>query len=199
MTGQDRIEAVLRFWFGDLPDGATPPAADKSNAWFRADPAFDAQIRDAFGEDVDRALGGELDGWAETPRGALALVILLDQFTRNIHRHTPKAYAGDRRALTVARDAMAVGNDEALHPVERAFLYMPLMHCEDPDVQDRSVEVFRALAAVAPEPLRELCESFHHHARLHRDEITRFGRFPARNVPLDRTTTPEEMKFLKRR
>jgi uncharacterized protein (DUF924 family) len=194
-----RIDDILRFWFGDLPAHDAPPPSDKVEAWFKSDPAFDERIRSEFEPDVQRALGGELDDWAATPRGTLALVILLDQFTRNIYRRTPKAHKGDRRALEIARAAMAAGQDEPLHPAERAFLYMPLMHAEDPDVQERSVEVFRALEAVAPEPLRPLCANFHHHAKLHRDEVARFGRFPARNTYLDRTTTPDELAFLKRR
>lgn len=199
MTEPSRIETILRFWFGDLADHHTPPAPSKAETWFKADPAFDARIRETFGDDVERALRGELDGWTSSPRGTLALVLLLDQFTRNIFRRTPSAHAGDARALEVALRAMEAGQDEPLHPAERAFLYMPLMHAEDPEVQDRSVEVFRALRDVAPEPLQPLCASFHHHAVGHRDEIVRFGRFPSRNTYMDRTTTPDELEYLKHR
>ncbi|MFW6049590.1 MAG: DUF924 family protein [Myxococcota bacterium] len=196
--GANAIERVLRFWLGELPDHGTPPPEDRQRSWFGGGRAFDERVRRELGGEVERALSGELDGWAETPRGALALVILLDQLTRNVFRGTPRAYRGDSKALQVARSVIARGDDESLHPVERAFLYMPFMHAEDPDVQERSVEMFRALAEASPKPLQPLLGTFHRHARAHRDEIARFGRFPARNVVLDRTTTPQELEFLKR-
>ncbi|MFW5924517.1 MAG: DUF924 family protein [Myxococcota bacterium] len=195
----DRIGEIVHFWLGDLSDGTAAPAEDKRDAWFKSDPTFDDRIRQRFGEDVERALRGELDDWAQSPRGALALVLLLDQFTRNIFRRTPRAFAGDARALRMAQQAIERGHDEALHPAERAFLYMPFMHSEDLDVQERAVAMFRALAETSPPSLRPLLDDFHRHAVSHRDEILRFARFPGRNATLDRTTTPQELEFLKKR
>lgn len=194
--GDGRAEGVLEFWFGSLPDPERGPSSSVSERWFKRDPAFDEQIRSRFEGLVEQALCGDLETWAETPRGALALVILLDQLPRNLYRHQPKAFRGDARAIEVTRRAIRKGHDEALHPIEQAFLYMPFMHAEDPEVQERSVNTFGALRDTAPPALRDLLESFYRHAVQHRDTIARFGRFPGRNTALDRTTTPEELKFI---
>jgi len=184
---------VLDFWFGPL-DGHGLPSDETMRRWFDSDDAFDAEIRARFGAVLERAR--ELHGWRATPRGALALIILTDQFTRNVHRGTARAYAHDDLALAVATETIESGLDRALSPIERVFLYMPLEHAEDPDVQERSVACFHALAGEVPVPLRQRFRGFASFADSHRAVIARFGRFPHRNAVLGRTSTPEEMEYL---
>ncbi len=179
---------VLDFWF--LPESA--PGHGKSRPeWFRKDPAFDALIRQRFGEAISRALAGEFVEWDGDPRGALVRIILLDQFTRNAFRDTPRAFAGDARALAAARAMVDSGRDRMLAPIERWFVYLPFEHAEDMAIQERAVALFNALAV---EPgLDDIAD----YAVRHRDIIARFGRFPHRNRILGRDSTPEEIEFLK--
>ena len=186
-------EDVLTFWFG--PPGSPPLANAKR--WFERDAAFDAEIAERFGELVRRAGSGELEAWRDTPTGALALVILLDQFSRNLHRDSPLAFANDPTARDVAKDVRARRLDRALAPVERAFLYLPYEHAEDPALQEESVARYAELAAEAPPELAEHFRETLDYARRHRDVIARFGRFPHRNRVLGRASTPAEIEFLK--
>jgi len=173
---------ILDFWFGD----GTAARAE----WFRKDPAFDDAIRAQFGDAVEAALGGACTDWTGTAQGALALVLLLDQFTRNIHRDTPRMFAGDARALAVGDAAVAAGLDRELSPHQRWFLYLPFEHAEDPAMQERSLARFTRLAQETGlhEPLEW--------ARKHAAVIHRFGRYPHRNEILGRASTPEEIAFL---
>ncbi len=182
-------EAILEFWFG-------PPPHRPRDAWFRKDASFDAVVRERFGDAVDDALAGGLVHWSRTARGALAHVILLDQFTRNIHRDTPRAFAGDALALAAAREAIARGFDRELEPIERGFLYLPFEHAESPALQERSVALFEALHARAPAALATAFAGFADYARRHRDVIARFGRFPHRNAALGRASTADELAWL---
>jgi uncharacterized protein (DUF924 family) len=176
--------AILAFWFG-------PPPHAARDAWFRKDPAFDTAIRERFGTAIDKALAGAYGDWCVTARGALARVLLLDQFTRNVFRDSAKAFAGDARALATAQDAIARGCENALDPFERWFLYMPFEHSEDAGAQRRSLEYFGSLAR---EPgLAGACDYAQRHAAI----IERFGRFPHRNAVLGRTSTAEELEFLR--
>jgi len=187
-----RSETVLQFWFGPLlPDGTV--AKDKSARWWRKDPAFDELVRSEFSADIERAARGELDSWKATPRGRLALVILLDQFSRNVYRDTPGAFANDARALLLAQEGIELGHDRELGRNERAFAYMPLVHAEDAAIQERGVEAF----ARANEELGGPFELYLEFAKRHRDIVLRFGRFPHRNAILGRQSTPEEVEFLK--
>lgn len=167
---------LLSFWF----------APGMSERWFAKDPAFDAELGRRFGTLAAAAARGELDRWADTARGALALVLLLDQLPRNLHRGKPAAFSQDARARAVAGAALAAGFDAELTPPERQFLYLPFEHSEDPADQDRAVELFQALGD--PEQL--------HWALRHQEVIRRFGRFPHRNAILGRPSTPEEEAFL---
>jgi uncharacterized protein (DUF924 family) len=175
---------VLAFWFGPLPHGAR-------GTWFTKDAAFDAEIATRFGLAIDKALAGAYGEWCGTAHGALARILLLDQFTRNAYRGTPQSFAGDARALATARDAIARGHEAVLDPYERWFLYMPLEHSEDRAVQQLSLERFAALAR-APG-----FEGPLDYARRHAAIIERFGRFPHRNAILGRPSTPEEIAFLR--
>jgi uncharacterized protein (DUF924 family) len=177
---------VLDFWFG------APGAPEHGMArefWFSKSDATDAAIRARFGADVEAALAGERAEWAGSPHGALALIVLLDQFTRNIYRDTPRAFAGDGQALAAARRLVAAGHDKALSPHERWFVYMPFEHSESLADQEESMRLFGALAqAGTPDGLVW--------ARKHHDVIARFGRFPHRNAILGRPSTAEELAFL---
>lgn len=178
---------VLDFWFGD---------ADRVDTrWFNGGDAFDRDIRDRFGDTIDDALAGRLDAWADDVDGALALIVVLDQFTRNAFRGTPRAFAGDILALALARRLVDAGHDLALPPLRRWFAYMPLEHAEDLARQHESVNRFEALLADAGVHGEALAAALDY-ARRHRDVIARFGRFPHRNEILGRASTPQEAAFL---
>ncbi len=188
MDAQAQAQDVLDFWFL-APDN---PAHGQSRAeWFRKDGAFDAQIRERFGALIDAAIAGGLHDWAATPRGALAQILLLDQFTRNVYRGTPRAFAGDPQALALAIALTQSGQDQELEPTLRAFVYMPFEHAEDLAMQARAVELFQLLTQS-----REGYESMLDYAQRHQEVIARFGRFPHRNAILGRDSTPEEAAFL---
>ena len=194
MATDERIDEILEFWFGAAPEGEERPAGREM--WFTRSARVDRIIQKRFGRLVERALAGQLDAWAETPRGRLALILLLDQFPRNLNRELPEAYEGDEKALSLCFDGLDEGMDRHLRPVERCFFYMPAMHAEDTDAQLASVEVFQELVdEVGPED-KPLCEEFLKHAERHRDIVERFERFPHRNAILGRTSTPEESAFL---
>lgn len=192
---QERLtpKDVLGFWFGEHPEQPLLMAG----RWFARDAAFDVEIGRCFGRHVARAAAGQYDDWRNAPRSALALILMLDQFSRNIHRDSPRAFAHDDVALQICMDGLEKGFDGRLQPMEAAFFYMPLMHSESPDHQQRSVEKFEKLARRAPEPLREALANNHKYALAHREIIVRFGRFPHRNALLDRACTPEEDIYLK--
>jgi uncharacterized protein (DUF924 family) len=178
---------VLDFWFG--------PLAERGKArreWFRKDPAFDAEIRRRFGELHGEAARGELDAWRLSPEPNLALVIVLDQFSRNLYRDDPRAFAQDEHARECAQEALARSDDLGMLPVQRQFLYMPFEHGEDPVDQDLAVDLMRSLEEF--EETRGLTRW----AQKHREVIERFGRFPHRNAALGRDSTPEEIEYLKR-
>jgi uncharacterized protein (DUF924 family) len=174
---------VLDFWFGPAPHVVR-------DEWFRKDDAFDERIRDRFGQRVAAAVAGAFGDWCATPRGALARVLLLDQFTRNIYRNTPRAFAGDPGALATADEAVAKGFDRRLDAFERWFLYMPFEHSEDLQTQERSLALFRALSEETGD------HSALDWAEKHAAVIRRFGRYPHRNALLGRESTPEEHVFL---
>ena len=171
------VADVLRFWFDELD----------RKAWFVKDAAVDAQIRDRFAPLIDQLAAEPVDAAVTSADRALATVIVLDQFPRNVFRGTPRAFATDRQALAVAKAAIDRGLDQQLPADRRVFLYLPFEHSEDLADQERCVELTAALGD----------EEYARYAVLHRDVIKRFGRFPHRNVMLGRTPTLEEIKFLK--
>jgi uncharacterized protein (DUF924 family)/predicted GNAT family acetyltransferase len=180
-------QRVLNEWFG-LPGSEQDGQIQMK--WFKKDAAFDAALRERFGPVIDQALRGGLRDWDSTAWGALARILVLDQFTRNVHRDTPTAFAGDALALEASLALLPRAQD--LGTLERWFVAMPLEHAEDLAMQDRSVATFEALAA-EDERLEDALD----YARRHRDVIVRFGRFPHRNEILGRESTPEEIEFLK--
>jgi uncharacterized protein (DUF924 family) len=186
-------EDVLVFWLG-APDA--PPLA-QSSQWYKKDEAFDAKMRTNFGPTLDAAARGELESWQTTPRGRLAKIILFDQFSRNIFRNTPRAFAQDGLAVALTLEAFDNGHYEALAPVERGFALMPLMHAEKLEHQNRCIAEFKKLAAEAPQDLVGYFTNSVDYAVRHAAIIERFGRFPHRNATLGRASTPEEVEFLK--
>jgi uncharacterized protein (DUF924 family) len=186
----DDADAVLEFWFGP-PGSAEYGSARKQ--WFAKGEAFDAEIRMRFGALIERALRGELESWGAAAPAALAQLLLLDQFTRNAFRATPRAYAGDARALAAASRMVGLRQDEQLAPFMRAFVYLPFEHAEGLAMQDEAIRLLTRLVAVAPEQQLML-----DYAWRHRAIIERFGRFPHRNDILGRRSTAEEIAFLKR-
>lgn len=189
-------QALLDHWFADgLRHGW--PSEPRGGLWFGATPAQDTDLRERFGAAVDQALAGQLNGWAATPTGRLALVLLLDQLPRNLFRGQPGAFAGDARAQALASEAVDSGQDRLLPTVGRVFLYMPFMHAEHLALQDRCVRCFEQLRADAAPERHAALDDHLRFAQLHRDIVLRFGRFPHRNAALGRATTAEEAAFLK--
>ena len=181
-------QSVLDFWFG-APDSAE--FGTQRKLWFAKDAAFDSAIADRFGASVERALRGELDDWATTGPGALARILLLDQFTRNAFRGEKRAFAGDAQALAAASAMVGSRGDELLPPFMRVFVYMPFEHAEGMAMQDEAVRLFTRLAAAAPQ-LADMLD----YAHRHRAVIERFGRFPHRNAILGRQSTAEELAYI---
>ena len=187
MTYQSTSAEVLRFWFG------SPPERGKAHKhWFVKDAALDRDVRERFLPVYEEAAAGKLAHLKATAADCLALIVLLDQFPRNMFRGTARAFATDAAALETARHAMARGFDGALLPVERLFVYLPFEHSENLADQERACELTQPLDLVAPEL------DAYRYALAHRDIIRRFGRFPHRNALLGRSSTPEELEFLKR-
>jgi uncharacterized protein (DUF924 family) len=187
MSIDTRAEDVLAWWFGPPATGADALRP----LWFVKSEATDREIHTRYAPLVEEALQGRLDGWMAERDSALARILVLDQFTRNIFRDTPRAFAGDAQALAAARALIDAGWDRQLPPARRAFVYMPLEHAEDLSAQDEAVSRFSALAAEAPEMAGML-----DWARKHREVVLRFGRFPHRNEILGRASTDEESAFL---
>jgi len=185
---------VLAFWFGDADDADN--IERRGRMWFAAGPADDLAIREGFGALHDAACRGALDGWRRHAREALALVVLLDQFTRCLYRASGEAFSQDERALALSRAVMERGLDRGLRLVERVFLYMPFQHAESRDRQRESVELYAALAAAAPPALQSFARNTYDYAVLHREIVERFGRFPHRNELLGRSSTREEEDYL---
>jgi uncharacterized protein (DUF924 family) len=181
-------QQVLDFWFG-APDSAE--FGTQRKAWFVKDAEFDRRIVERFGPTIERALRGELDAWAQTPSGALARILLLDQFTRNAFRGDRRAFAGDAQALAAAIALVGSRQDESLPSVLRAFVYLPFEHAEGLAMQDEAIRLFTRLVARSPE-----LASMLDYAHRHRLVIERFGRFPHRNTILGRRSTAEELAHI---
>lgn len=192
---QVRIEAILSFWFKE--QALTAPQIDqRMEIWFSEDPVFDHEIEKEFSDDVARASDGALDHWANNPHGRLALIILLDQFRRNIFRGTAKAFSMDRKALKLCVQGAMEKMDQALTPIQKVFFYMPLQHAESRKVQAKSLEIYRRLAETVSPTLRQTFIAVAEFAELHKDIIDQFGRYPHRNQLLNRENTPQEAEYL---
>ncbi len=191
-------EDVLDFWFG-VPGTASEIAGRQAKLWFGKSATHDWTVTQRFSDTLAAASKGQLDHWTGTPLGRLALVVVLDQFPHHIFRNQPQAFATDPQALTQSLAALAAGEDQKLAPIERVFLYLPLEHAESLELQDQSVVLFEKLALESAADERALFDDFHKYAHSHREVVARFGRFPHRNAILGRTSSAEEVEFLKQR
>lgn len=185
---------LLEAWFGEtLADASS--ISDRMGWWFSSDENQDAELRERFGDLVDRCAHGQCYDWLEHPEGRLALILALDQLPRNLFRGTPRAFKYDAYTAALSLAAAHTGEDRKLQPVQRVFLYMPLQHFEDLQAQEAGVMLYERLARENPD-----CASYEKgflpYARLHRDIIARFGRFPHRNRVLNRENTPAETEYL---
>ncbi len=197
ITDEDqlRIDAVLSFWFMETQLSA-PQIDKRMDIWFGEDEVFDHECKKEFADDVALASAGKLNHWAHRPTGRLALILLLDQFRRNIYRNTAAAFEKDPVALKLCVEGAMQKKDRGLTPIQKAFFYMPLQHAESRKVQAKSVDLFERLAAAVSPTYRETFETIAQFAELHRDIVEQFGRFPHRNKLLGRENTPEEDEYL---
>jgi len=186
MTAKSTFSEVLDFWFGRA-DSPTRGRARK--AWFTKSDDFDREVRERFSQAWETAANGGLKSWGDTPLAALALLVVLDQFPRNMFRGKPQAFASDALALATAEETIRRRFDRVLRPIERAFVYLPFQHAEALGAQRRSLALYDELASLGVDH-RDF-------ARRHHDIVVRFGRFPHRNEILGRKSTPEEIEFLK--
>ena len=196
MSEDTTPESVLRFWFGK-PATTPEELGPQLRRWFMGGSEMDAEVRLRFADDVHAAMVGRRDEWLSHPKGWLALILLLDQFTRNVLRDSPRMYDGDARAQALAVDALDSGRTHALPIGERHFALMPLIHAESLASQERGVVELVSLVEAAPPQLRPLYSMGIEQSRKYRDIIARFGRFPHRNAILGRASTAEELDFLK--
>jgi uncharacterized protein (DUF924 family) len=195
----DETQAILGFWFEGVDDAAF---IDKNKPpfrrWFAKDSSFDREMKDRFESDLTEAAQGKRQAWEKTPEGKLALILLFDQFARNIYRDTEKMYAFDALAQKLALPMIANKEHSALPLVRQVFVYMPLMHAEDRDLQRLSFRCFEQLVEVSKRSNPDNSAYFEYHlkyARRHLDIVERFGRFPHRNGILGRASTQEELKW----
>ncbi len=195
MTLPPRAAEILLYWFGK----EEPSAAyfqERNRFWFMGGEQVDSEIREKFGTDVELAASGKLSAWEEEPRGALALIVLLDQFALNVHRGEATGYLYSELSLPLAREAIRKGWQEGLGMAERVFLFMPLEHSESLLHQEESVRHFRALAEKSPAALAPVMAGFLDFAVRHQEVVKRYGRFPHRNEALGRESSAEELAFL---
>ncbi|WP_043311089.1 DUF924 family protein [Pseudomonas sp. ML96] len=189
-------QPLLDWWFGATEASAGEVAARRQGLWFGYRAEQDEEARRLFGEPCTAALAGGLQDWAEQPRGWLALILLLDQLPRMIHRGTPQAFAGDVRGRELVRQGLARGFAAELTPIQRVFIYLVLEHAEDLALQDEAVNLFAALRDQAPTSEQQLFANYLDFAERHRQVIQRFARFPHRNALLGRASTAAEQAFL---
>lgn len=195
MEMQHEIHA---FWFGLNPDDAAV-ATERAKLWWAKDAAVDAEMRRRFASCVADAASGRLDTWLATPRGRLTLILVTDQFPRNIYRDTAQAFRYDALALAWSKDGIRDGVHLSLRPIERVFFYLPLEHSEALDDQALSLQLFSELVANAKPEHKAIFDGFLRFAQRHHEIIARFGRFPHRNRILGRASTPEEQAFLQQK
>lgn len=189
-------QPLLDWWFGPAGSAAEVAAA-RSGLWFGKQDSQDREARERFGDWVEQALAGGLGDWVEQPQGWLALILLLDQLPRMIHRDGPQAFAGDARARQEVLEGLAVGREAALAPIQRVFVYLVLEHAEDLRLQDEALHRFVCLLDAAPASERGLFAGYLDYAERHQRIIARFGRFPHRNAILGRPSSAEESAFLR--
>lgn len=192
----ESTDKILKFWFGRVEDTIVP-TEHRARIWFGEDPSVDNEIKELFQVDLEKAIAGEYDVWQETSRGQLALIIVLDQFSRHIYRNTPLAYSQDLQALDICINGIQNESEHNLSLIERVFFYFPLLHSEDLGYQEQAVRAYQMLADLAFSETRVIYDSFVKFANHHHSIIRRFGRFPQRNTILGRVSTKEEASYLR--
>ncbi len=192
----DRAHALLEFWFGDLGH-ADLPTSDRTNLWFGENEKLKESLLETFKDEYELAIQGKLAFWEASPRGRLALIILLDQFSRCLHRNSGKAFLYDDKAQQLCLDGIQESMDHALTLIERVFFYMPLVHAENPELQEQSIRLFQQLVSLSMTETTQVYQLFLAYAYAHFRVIKEFSRFPQRNQLLGRHSTPEEDHFLK--
>lgn len=189
-------ETICEFWFGSSQDDLDV-AQQRSKLWWSKDPDVDTEIKARFSSYLSKAASGELETWQQTPLGILALILLTDQFSRNMHRGTAQAFAYDAIARSFCKQGLKDDTDQSLRPIQRVFFYLPLEHSESLADQEHCLQLFQRLAADCEPRSLSTFERYIDFAIRHRDIINRFGRFPHRNAILDRDSTQAEIEFLK--
>lgn len=193
----EKFEEILHYWFGHIEETILP-TQHRTQVWFGRTPEVDEEIRQKFKNDLDKAISGQYNHWKAHSRSLLALIVLLDQFSRSIFRSTPASFAQDQKALDLCVEGIEKQLDHNLSLIERAFFYIPLMHAEDLDMQMTSVRAFKMLLDLSFPEARALFQSFFDYALHHYQVIEQFGRFPSRNIVLNRESTEAEKEFLKK-
>ena len=197
MTDDDqaRIERILSFWFKEQELSA-PQIDRRMDIWFGEDPVFDHEIEKEFSDDIEKASDGKLDHWADEPHGRLAVILLLDQFRRNIYRGSAKAFEMDNAALKLCVEGAMQKKDRGLTAIQRAFFYMPLQHAESRKVQAKSVELYTKLAEAVSPTFKDTFLTIAQFAELPRESADLYGRFPHRTALRGRNTPPDEVGHL---
>jgi uncharacterized protein (DUF924 family) len=190
-----KSEEILEFWFQgfDSPDDFD---GKKIYKFFVSDENINAQIRERFFDDIEKARSGEYDSWSETVRGSLALIIILDQFTRNLYPKSSEKYSGDEKARILAKQAVEKGFDEQVWPLHKLFFYLPFEHSENLEDQKFLLQKFDELIERSEDPTKNFYQGLRHYASLHATVIEKYGRFPGRNQIFGRVSTPEEEEYL---
>lgn len=191
----DKIHELLSFWFGSL-GSADLPTSDRTNLWFGESEPVKKHLL-TFSKEFEAAIAGNLLDWEKTPRGRLALIILLDQFPRYIHRYSKEAFSYDREAQRLCAEGLREKMDQSLTLIERVFFYMPLVHSEDSDIQEKSIRLYQDLVTLSMSETTQIYQLFLAYAYAHFRVIKEFGRFPQRNQVLGRESTEAEIAFLK--
>jgi uncharacterized protein (DUF924 family) len=192
----DKVHEILNFWFGDL-GRADLPSSDRTNLWFGESELLKQDMIKKFETEYKDAITGHLNEWGKTPRGRLALIILLDQFSRWAYRNTPNAFIQDKIAQQLCTEGLREKMDKSLTLIERVFFYMPLVHAEDTKIQDTSIQLFQNLVSLSMTETTQVYQLFLAYAYAHFRVVKEFGRFPQRNQILGRESTEAEIAFLK--
>lgn len=192
----DKIHELLNVWFGNL-GSADLPTSDRTNLWFGDNEEVKRQLLDQFIAEFEQAKAGDLDNWSNTPRGRLALIILLDQFPRYLYRRSKGAFECDKNAQQLCVDGLREKMDQSLTLIERVFFYMPLVHAEDQKIQEQSIRLYQELVNLSMSETTQIYQLFLAYAYAHFRVIKEFGRFPQRNQILGRQSTEAEIAFLK--
>jgi uncharacterized protein (DUF924 family) len=193
----ERVEEILSYWFGSADESALP-SPQRTHLWFSNDIDVDNEIRSKFSLDLEKAVLGDYKEWEDSARSSLAMIILLDQFSRRIYRDTPLAYAQDHRVLDLSLRGIERQFDHVITLISRTFYYYPLMHSENVEIQATSIRAYKILLDLSFPEAKGIFENFLDYALKHFDVIKRFGRFPERNKALGRISTKEEIKYLKK-